>query len=111
MEEKKESKVLAILSLIFGIIGIICCCLTYFGMIIAAVGIILGIIVLVKKKPGKGLAIAGIICGGVGFLLALVVLVIGTSTINSNGGMYTYNGYSTNDPAEFIQYIMDSVNG
>ena len=43
-------------------------------------GIVLGIITLTQKYEGKGMAIAGIITGGVGLLLFLIVLLVAGTT-------------------------------
>ncbi len=51
---------LAIASLVMGILGIVLCCCG-FGFIAAPLGLIFGIISLVKKRGGKGMAITGII--------------------------------------------------
>ncbi len=74
----KKWNVCAILSLVFGILGFL---LPFVGFLSAIAGVVLGILGLVqiKKNPtlsGRGLAIAGIICGGVALLLALVLWII-----------------------------------
>lgn len=63
---KKESNILGILSMVFGIISLVffCACIN-FPLGIAA--IILGIIQLVKKGS-KGMAIAGLVTGGISIL-------------------------------------------
>ena len=56
--EENGSKGLSVCALIFGILGILCCCV---GFPFAIIGLILAIIALAKHKAGKGLAIAGLI--------------------------------------------------
>ena len=56
--EENGSKGLSVAALIFGILGILCCCI---GFPFAIIGLILAIIALAKHKAGKGLAIAGLI--------------------------------------------------
>lgn len=73
----------AIASLICGILALICCpvaccgaCCGGFNILLAIAAIALGIITLVKAFDGKGMAIAGLICGGIaliGMLFALAV--------------------------------------
>lgn len=73
----------AIASLICGILALICCpvaccgaCCGGFNILLAIAAIALGIIALVKAFDGKGMAIAGLICGGIaliGMLFALAV--------------------------------------
>ncbi|MBQ4101502.1 MAG: DUF4190 domain-containing protein, partial [Oscillospiraceae bacterium] len=57
-----------------GIVGLVCCC----GMAIVPnlVAIICGAIALAKKKPGKGMAIAGLVLGIVGTLIGLLFWVV-----------------------------------
>ncbi len=70
----------SIASLVCGILSIICCCLPLFSGILAVAAIVLGIITLCAKYDGKGMAIAGIITGGIGFLIVIAMLVIGGSS-------------------------------
>lgn len=70
----------AIASLICGILSILCCCFVWLALVLGIAGIVLGIITLTQKYEGKGMAIAGIITGGVGLLLFLIVLLVAGST-------------------------------
>ena len=73
----------SIASLICGILSIICCCLPLFSAVLAIAAVVLGIITLCFKYDGKGMAIAGIITGGIGFLVVIAMFVIGgTSAYN-----------------------------
>ena len=65
----------AIASMICGIISIVCCCLTWVSLILAIVAIVLGIIALKYQYDGKGMAIAGIVTGGIGIFIWLIVLL------------------------------------
>ena len=71
-QPKKNSGVLGILSLIFGIIGMATSCLVI-GIIPAIAGIVLGIIGIAKKN-GKGKGIAGIVCGIIGVIIFLIMM-------------------------------------
>lgn len=74
----------AIASMVCGIISIPCCCLWLFSVILAIAAIALGMIVISQKYAGKGMAIAGIVTGGVGFLLAMFwVLMIGLESLTA----------------------------
>lgn len=66
----------SIASLVCGIFSIICCCASYFALALAIAAIVLGIISIVKKYDGQGMAIAGIATGGVGIVISIVALVI-----------------------------------
>ena len=68
----------SIASLVCGILSIICSCTVWFSGILAVAAVVLGIITLCAKYDGKGMAIAGIITGGIGvFLSVIVMLVVG----------------------------------
>ena len=71
----------AIASMVCGIISILCCCLWLFSAILSVAAVVLGIITLSKKYDGKGMAIAGIVTGGIGFVLVVIFLfVVGVET-------------------------------
>ncbi len=85
---EKKSKGLAIASMVIGIVMFVlgCCIFTYvamftsnFAMLIPAVisllGLILGIMTLVNKLGGKGMAIAGIVLNALTFFAALYMLM------------------------------------
>lgn len=72
---EKRSNSLAIVSLIFGIIGLLTCCLGI-GIVFDIVAVVCGIIALVKNQ-NKGMSITGIITGGLGLVLCILVLVLG----------------------------------
>ncbi len=94
MPTKKNEKIaFSIISLILGILSILCCCwIAPFNLILAIPGLILGIIPLKKGYAGKGMAIAGTICSAVGLLLSVVyiiLLVIGFASLDSAGYSYS----------------------
>lgn len=84
-EPKKEGGYIgvAIASLACGILSLLCCPLACCGsccgglnVLLAIAAIVLGIIALVKAFEGKGMAIAGLVCGGialVGMIFALAL--------------------------------------
>ena len=82
-EPAPETQGFAIASMTLGIIYLVCCCLGNISLIMAIVSIVFGIIALVKKAPGKGMAIAGIICSGLAVLIyiaaAIIVIAVGKS--------------------------------
>ena len=75
VEPEKESKVFGIISLVCGILGLLCSCCGWFGILLTVAAVVLGIISL-KKENAKGMAIAGIVCGGIGLLIAIIVIVM-----------------------------------
>lgn len=65
------SKVLAIISLVLGICGIVFCWIPVFGMLIAIAGLILGILSF-KNPNGKGMAITGFVLSIIGIVTGLL---------------------------------------
>lgn len=65
----------AIAGLVLGILSLVCCCIWYISGILAILGLVFSIIVLVKNMPGRGMAIAGAICSGIGLLIAVFMLI------------------------------------
>jgi len=82
--QQNRKKGLSITSLILGIIAVILCCC--FGWIPGLVGLILGIIALVKEPSGKGLAIPGVILSAISIVLSLGSILIGFQ----EGFMYSF---------------------
>ena len=81
----QKSSGLAIAALTLGILGIV----PFLGLLLAAIGIILGIIVIVKRKPGRGLAIGGIVVGALTFLIALSMvcgMILALTSKGASGG-------------------------
>ena len=62
---------IAIASMVCGILSIPCCCLWVFSALLGVAAVVLGIITFSQKYDGRGMAIAGIITGGIGLILAL----------------------------------------
>ncbi len=82
-ENKTKSKGMAIASMVCGICGLVFCWwpfVSWLAFIAAVLGIIFGAIALSKIKKGeadgKGMAIAGIVCGSVSIVGGVIVLVI-----------------------------------
>ena len=68
--EENGSKGLSVAALIFGILGILCCCI---GFPFAIIGLILAIMALAKRKAGKGLAVAGLITSLITLIISTIV--------------------------------------
>ncbi|MBQ8878680.1 MAG: DUF4190 domain-containing protein [Lachnospiraceae bacterium] len=65
----------SIAAMVCGIVSLVCCCFWYFSILLAIAAIVLGIISIKKAYDGKGMAIAGLITGGI-TIFALIVLLI-----------------------------------
>lgn len=88
--QQKEQKGFAIAGMVLGIISLVCCCSPFLGVITGILGLIFSIIVLVQKRPGRGMAIAGIICAAIGLILSVCMYFVNASAldyINSQGGI------------------------
>ena len=81
MRINSQEQVLPIISLVLGILAVVIgCC--YGGIPLGAGAIITGVIALNQEKEdptkygGRGLAIAGIITGAVGFSISIIVILL-----------------------------------
>ncbi len=77
----------AIAGLVCGILSIVCCCAWYISGILGILGLVFSIMVLTKNLPGRSLAIAGVICAGIGVVLAVVMLVFVFGVSNAFSSM------------------------
>ncbi len=81
--QPQESKGVSIASMVLGIFSLTFgCCITYIGITTAIAGIVTGIISLKNKKPGKGMAVAGVIMSSVAlvFLVFCIIFVLTSDT-------------------------------
>ena len=79
-----QSNGMAIGSLICGIIGLLLsCCFWYIALPLSIAGIVLGILVIKKKKGGKTMAIIGIVLSSItvviGIFAAIMVIMIASN--------------------------------
>ena len=96
---------MAIASLVMGIVSILgALTLSFITIVVALVGLILGIIALRKVRKGtgggKGMAIGGVVTSAIGFILSavvLVLLIIGTMMMQEckNTGVQNSDGSVT----------------
>ncbi len=64
-------------SMVCGILSLLCCCSGFFGLVLSIGAIVLGVIAIKNNYDGKGMAIAGLITGGIAALFAILMLIIG----------------------------------
>lgn len=74
MAHKKDGK--AIMSLVLGILGILFCWCVGVDTVMCLIGLITGIVSLVKTEQGSRMALAGVITSAIGFVLSLAVLLL-----------------------------------
>ena len=75
------SQALAIVSMVLGILSLVCCCCRWLSVVMAIAAVVCGIINLVTHKNGKGMAIAGIVCGGIGLLATIIIIIMSASSL------------------------------
>lgn len=73
-EPPKKTPGMAIAALVLGIVALLLSCCYYLSVPCAVLALIFGILVLRKGPEGKGMAIAGIICGAVTLVLVLILI-------------------------------------
>ncbi|MCQ2465187.1 MAG: DUF4190 domain-containing protein [Oscillospiraceae bacterium] len=96
--EPSGSKAMAIVSLVLGIVSIVCCIC---GLPFAVVGLILAILVLVKNKNGRGQAIAGLVTSIIGLIIGVYMVI---SLISFMPYMDEYKDFIANAPAYAEEY-------
>ncbi len=77
---------LAIASLICGIVGLIPCCFTLPSIAALITGGIAMSKIKTSGQGGKGLAIAGLVMGGIGILIFIIALATGKVNTTMPGG-------------------------
>ncbi len=78
--QPQESPAFAVAGMVCGIISLVCCCTGYLALIVGIGGLVLSIVSLVQKKPGKEMAIVGIVCSSIAIVM-LIFLIVLASTI------------------------------
>ncbi|MDE5946911.1 MAG: DUF4190 domain-containing protein [Oscillospiraceae bacterium] len=102
------SSAFAIVSLVLSIISLILCCLMGLNFILAIPALIFGIVSLVKRRRGKGMAIAGIIISAISILLTSMLIAIYGPIFNNTMkvAMDFDNVYTTfNETGEIPEYL------
>jgi len=92
VEPEKKSAGLSVTSMIFGIASLVLsCCVPYLPIFTSIATIIISIIAFAKKSGKIGMAIAGLICAVIGFVMAIFVSIVGTAVLAELGsGAYSY---------------------
>jgi hypothetical protein len=81
---------MAITSLVLGVLALLSSWTVIGGILLGLAAVILGLIALSKIKRGqaggKAMAIIGIIAGALGLIIAVALIAIGASLLNSESG-------------------------
>ncbi len=83
--EDEKTPGFTIAGLCLGIASILFFCIPCCGVIISILGVVFSILGMNKSKTGKGMAIAGLICSGVGIVAALAMF--GISLVSQMGNL------------------------
>ncbi len=73
LEKKKDGP--AVTALVLGILGIVFCWCMVIPLIISLIGLILGIVSLVRTGQHSGVALAGVITSAIGLVLSFAFLL------------------------------------
>lgn len=93
LTEDNGNQGVAIAALVCGIVSIVCCpigccgCFGGFNILVAIAAIVLGIIAIVKKFANKGMAIAGIVCGGLAIIGTIGCIIFSGIILEASGGV------------------------
>jgi len=66
---------MAIAALVLGILALVFCWFPFVGTILAVLAVIFGGVALRRRDVGRGQALAGAICGGIGVVLSVLLLI------------------------------------
>ncbi|NBH71628.1 hypothetical protein D3Z51_06250 [Clostridiaceae bacterium] len=76
MKMEKESGGRAAVSMVMGIVSMVGCCVPLLPVGLALAAIIVGIGSMVKNDGSRGMAITGVVCGGLGLVMGLISLYV-----------------------------------
>ncbi len=80
----------AVAALVLGILSIVFCWLSFFDAVFVITGLVFALIALNESRqsqaPGRGMAIAGLVCTVIGAIAATVLTVVFVHAINKCGG-------------------------
>ena len=79
---------LSVASMVLGIISLVLFCIAWICFPCGIVSIILGGVSISGKKPGKGMAVAGLVCSIVAIALYIIFTIIGLSMLDELGIAY-----------------------
>ena len=102
-------KALAVISLVVGIIALLT---VFFGWVAIAAGLIavvLGIVALRRRQP-KGLAVTGIVTGGIGLVGGIVVLAVAAALVAMlSSTAVVLDGFEPGDPEVILEELDATV--
>ena len=79
---------MGVAALVFGILGLVTCWVPFLGILLGLIGLLLGIITMIKKTGNKAFGIIGIVVGGIGMIICIVVTVLAFVVAEVGSDMY-----------------------
>lgn len=70
-------RVYGIISIICGILSVVCCCACWLPIIFGIAAVVFGVLSLRDEPEAKTLAIIGIVCGSIGGVIGIISVVMG----------------------------------
>ena len=74
--QQKPNLGFSIASMVLGIFSIVCCCITYAPLITSILAIVFSVVAKIKNERFDGMAIAGLVCGIIGCVLASIDIIV-----------------------------------
>ncbi|WP_432512381.1 DUF4352 domain-containing protein [Kineococcus sp. SYSU DK001] len=114
----RRGKGLAVAALVIGIVAAAGCLvpvLNIGSIVLAVVGLVLGVVALVRRADGKGMSVAGVVLSLVAIVVAIVVNVAAGAALTAvdeavdQAATDAANGYSTVDPQDAEQAAAAAV--
>ena len=67
---------MGVAALVFGILGLVTCWVPFVGILLGLIGLILGIMSMIKKSGNKAFGLIGIVVGGIGMIICVVITIL-----------------------------------
>ena len=67
---------MGVAALVFGILGLVTCWVPFLGILLGLIGLILGIVSMIKKSGNKAFGIIGIVLGGIGMIICVAITIL-----------------------------------
>lgn len=81
---KKKTLAFSIVSLVTGILSILCCCFTFIGLPLGIIAIVFSVVSRKKLGYFDGMAVAGLVLGIFGAVIGTVVFIISLTPLVEN---------------------------
>lgn len=83
MEERQKPSSFAVISIVFGCLGLLTSCC--YGGILGIVGLVFGIFVFVQNMQGKQLATVGVITSAISILITILMVMMASNYLQNGG--------------------------